>query len=198
MSTHAVFIHPACEATNFHIHLQFIFAAMKVPFFVFASVLLFSACSGGEKKIVKIEKKVVWKAPVAVAPNREMMVEIAGMSCVHACGGSIRTALRETNAVDRVSFDFVTDRKVNTAFITFDKEKITADRILNIINTLNDKQFTTGKVSTKSLEAPPAAETTPVKVEIEKKQELSHTTTNVDATGIQFPNLFDLFVTVIS
>lgn len=128
---------------------------MKALFPVTLSILMIaSACGGsGEKKIISVEKKIVMKQPVKVNVNREMTVQVEGMSCEHACGGAIRMALKETGAVDRCSFDFEADRKVNTAFITFDKDKISADKIVSIIEKVNEGQFTTSNASTKTIEA---------------------------------------------
>jgi copper chaperone CopZ len=77
---------------------------------------------------------------------------VEGMTCEHACGGSIRMALMDTKAVNRVKFDFVSDRKVNTAYVYFDKSKINADEIVKIIEDLNEGQFTTHKVETSTFE----------------------------------------------
>jgi copper chaperone CopZ len=171
---------------------------MKFLFFPLVSLLVVSSCSSenGEKKIISVEKKVVYKPTVKVNADRKLAVEVSGMTCEHACGGSIRMALKETNAVDRVSFDFETDRKVNTAFITFDKSKISADEIVAIIEKINDKQFTTGKVSseaveTKATEGGTSSNSTSSS-EVKPKIEVSTT------TNFEMPNLFELFSKIIS
>ena len=116
------------------------------------SVITFSCGSNGEKKMISVEKKVVLKPAAPVAANAKLDVEIAGMSCEHACGGSIRMALKETEAVDRVSFvEFSTDNEYNKATITYDQNKISESQILSIIEDLNDHQFTTGKAATEKL-----------------------------------------------
>ena len=126
---------------------------MKLAFILPVSFLLLTASCGGsgEKKILSIEKKEVIKTPEKVAVNRELSVDIAGMTCEQGCGGTIRMALKETGAVDRCSFDFKEGRTVNTAYITFDKDKISPDKILSIIAKLNDKQFTTSNPATKTI-----------------------------------------------
>jgi len=164
-----------------------------------AFLLLTVSCSdNSEKKILSVEKKVVYKEAVPVAVNRQLSVEVIGMSCEHACGGAIRTALKETNAVERCSFDFETDRKVNTAFITFDKDKISADEILAIIKKLNEGQFTTGKTTTKVIEATaPATEKTTGST-MPKKNSESTETIEVSSTSFEFPNLFELLTSIVS
>lgn len=121
---------------------------LAVSFVLFSLV---SCSSNEEKKIIKIEKKAMYKPLEKVVPTKKLTVDVNGMSCEHACGGSIRMALKETNAVDRVSFDFETDRKTNKAFIAFDDKKISEKDIVNIIEKINDKQFTTGEAITTSI-----------------------------------------------
>ena len=118
------------------------------------SYVLFSlaSCSSNEeKKIIKIEKNVMSKPLKKVVPTKKLAIDVSGMTCEHACGGSIRMALKETNAVERVSFDFETDRKTNKAFIAYDDKKISEKDIVTIIEKINDKQFTTGEADVTSI-----------------------------------------------
>lgn len=121
---------------------------IAVSFVLFS---LASCSSNEEKKIIKIEKKVMYKPLEKVVPTKKLAIDVSGMTCEHACGGSIRMALKETNAVDRVSFDFETDRKTNKAFIAFDDKKISQKEIVTIIEKINDKQFTTGEAITTTI-----------------------------------------------
>jgi copper chaperone CopZ len=121
---------------------------IAVSFVLFS---LASCSSNEEKKIIKIEKKVMYKPLKKVVPTKKLTIDVSGMTCEHACGGSIRMALKETNAVDRVSFDFETDRKTNKAFIAFDDKKISEKEIVTIIEKINDKQFTTGEAITTTI-----------------------------------------------
>ena len=102
---------------------------------------LFVACSQPEKQ-VEVAKKVEKKeAPVKVNVNKTISLNIEGMVCEMGCGSSIRKALKDTRAVDRCSFDFKDERKVNVATISFDSTAITKDKIVSIIGSLNYKQF---------------------------------------------------------
>jgi copper chaperone CopZ len=165
-----------------------------------ALFLLTVSCSDhSEKRILSVEKKIVYENAGPVAANRQLAVEVMGMSCEHACGGTIRTALKDTKAVDRCSFDFKPDRKVNTAFITFDKDKISADQIVSIIQKLNDGQFTTGKTATTSLEAPAAEPEKTTKTTIFRKTSTdSAEALEVSSTSFEFPNLFELLSSFVS
>jgi copper chaperone CopZ len=160
------------------------------------SLFLLGSCSSGEKKITSVEKKVAYKKLDSVQADRKLAVEVSGMSCEHACGGSIRMALKETGAVDRVSYDFKTGRKTNTAYITFDKSKISADKIVSIIETINEKQFTTGKTSSTDLEtitsssSPSSTESTEVKT--------SKINVEVSETTWKIPNVLSFFSHLIN
>jgi copper chaperone CopZ len=114
---------------------------MKKIFGGVVLLTLFVACGQPEKQVEvanKVEKK---ETPVAVNANKTISLNIEGMVCEMGCGSSIRKALKDTKAVDRCSFDFKDERKVNVATIAFDSTAITKDKIVSIISTLNDKQF---------------------------------------------------------
>lgn len=171
--------------------------AMKHLTFTLLGIIVLSSCTNenSEKKIISIEKKVVYEPTAKVNADRKLAVEVSGMTCEHACGGSIRMALKDTKAVDRVSFDFETDRKVNTAFITFDKSKISADEIVAIIETINEKQFTTGSVSSS------AVESTTKEVAAPSNSTNSSTKPKIEvstSTQFEMPNLYELFSKIIS
>lgn len=159
------------------------------------TILVLGSCSSPEKKVISIEKKVVYKKLEPVQANRKLAIEVSGMTCEHACGGSIRMALKETGAVDRVSYDFESGRKTNTAYITFDKSKISADKIVSIIETLNDKQFTTGKSTSTDLEeetkssSPSTTKTTTVITETKSTK----VDMDVPETSWEMPNIFEFF-----
>jgi copper chaperone CopZ len=168
------------------------------PLAIFAALVVASCAGSGEKKIISVEKKTVLKEPAKVVANRELSVEVAGMSCEHACGGAIRMALKETGAVDRCSFDFKENRETNTAFITFDKNKISADKIIRIIETINDKQFTASNAATKTIAATVqeenASSATPVQ---HSETEKSVKEIGVSHASFELPNLFELFSRMI-
>ena len=114
-------------------------------------IFLFSACSA-EKNDNKVIRKVSVKSYVApiVHADRLLTIEIEGMMCEMGCGASIRKELKGTAAVSSVEYDFVEDREVNVAKIAFDKDKISVDKIISILTTMNDKQFKVGKSSTEN------------------------------------------------
>lgn len=102
--------------------------------------LLF-ACGQPEKQVEVAKKVEKQEATVKVNVNKTISLNIEGMVCEMGCGSSIRKALKDTKAVDRCSFDFKDERKVNVATIAFDSTAISQDKIVSIISTINDKQF---------------------------------------------------------
>lgn len=127
---------------------------------------------------------------VAVNPNRKMTTEIDGMTCVMGCGSSIRKELLNTGAVSRCSFDFKGIDKTSTAMIEFDKDKISADEITDLIKKLNDGQFSLGKVSTEALAAE-VPESTGTEEASSSDKKLSSINVST-SSGIQLPNFIDL------
>ena len=61
-------------------------------------------------------------------------------------GGTIRSELWETAAIESCEFDFEQGRERNIAKIAFDKDKITVDQIISIVSNLNEGQFGSWKV----------------------------------------------------
>lgn len=170
-------------------------SSMKKVIYVVVGALALSitSCGGyGEKKIISVEKKVTYNKLKPVHADRKLAIEVSGMSCEHACGGSIRMALKETGAVDRVSYDFEDGRKTNTAYITFDKSKITVDKIVSIIESINEKQFTTGKTSSSDLETTTSLDAESTATTTEQKE-----TVSMKTSSIQLPNLYKIFASLI-
>ncbi len=101
-----------------------------------------------------------------VKADRLLVVDLEGMVCEKGCGGSIRAELYASNAVKEVSFDFDEERTVDVAKVAYDRNKITADKIVAIIAAANEGQFNV--INTRS---EPYVETSPV--EEEKTSSLS-------------------------
>jgi copper chaperone CopZ len=114
-------------------------------------VVVFSACNSTPETIVLRREKVVKTTKTKVSGTKKMTTEIEGMTCEMGCGGSIRKALKETGGVERVQYDFVEGRKKQVALITYDAVKIDAQKMLQLIQTINEKQFTAKLVKDESI-----------------------------------------------
>lgn len=100
-------------------------------------IMTLFACNSNSSNEVK--KQV---APVITAKaNKTIHLDIEGMVCEMGCGSSIRKALKNTHAVTQCSFDFKEDRKQNMATISFDSTQISTNKIIALVEKLNDGQF---------------------------------------------------------
>ena len=124
---------------------------MKLFTFIFATSLLIGCTSETSTESPKLitEHFKVEKEKEPVIPNKILTMEVDGMSCVMGCGSSIRKELYTTNGVSEVEFDFEDGRKTQKAFIKFNSNKVSIEEMVQIVNTMNDNQFTVGNTSEK-------------------------------------------------
>jgi copper chaperone CopZ len=115
-------------------------------------VLALMACSSNPEVVHLRTEKAKKKEVVKVDPNKTMTADVVGMTCEMGCGGSIRTKLKATGAVSRVQFDFVEGRKEQGMTVYFDEAKITQKQMMDILQTMNEQQFTLANVAIQSLE----------------------------------------------
>lgn len=146
--------------------IKFKTQTMKNIIYIFISLIILSCNSKTEKEITRKEHVETQEDNTPkVNPNKMLTIEIDGMSCVMGCGSSIRKELYATKGVSEVEFDFEEHRTTNIAKIKFDKDLVTVDEMVNIINSMNEKQFKVGKTSTENIEIEPIEE------EIEQEKE---------------------------
>lgn len=86
--------------------------------------------------------------------DRSVSLSITGMVCEMGCGGSIRKALKKTNSVTSVKFDFVEERAENTVQIAYNSATINPEEIIRIIKQLNDGQFDAQLIKDQALSTP--------------------------------------------
>lgn len=145
-----------------------------------------------------------------VKADKVLNANIDGMVCEKGCGSSIRKELLNTHAVESCEFDFQNDRKTNLVKIAFDQDKITVDRIISILNAMNEKQFKVIDTSTSDFESKnnvkeskvkeieTSANTTP-----EMKEEVDVLPKSIESeeTGggsMETPNLLQIFSRLIT
>lgn len=163
------------------------------------SALLFgtiTACEQSESVAENTSKEVTSDEVFAVEPNSVALVEVQGMSCEMGCGSEIRKGLKSSGAVASTKFvDFDADNETNIARIEFDDADLTDADIKKIIEGLNDGQFTVGAIEINQLEKTSETKTSEVNTEEVKKSEKA--TATMSETSWEFPNLFDLFSTLV-
>ena len=74
--------------------------------------------------------------------NAIQEIGVQGMVCQMGCGGSIRKALKETCAVERVEVNYIDTLEEQTIKVYYNKAKISPQQMLHILANVNDKQFT--------------------------------------------------------
>lgn len=165
---------------------------MKKIFTIVAGLALITACSNATNEVAtneNVKEISSEKEVVQVTPNQLLTMEISGMSCEMACGGAIREGLIETGAVARVQYiDFNMDEETNVAKVYFDDSKISKEKIVEIVSSLNKNQFTVGKTridsyseATSSLEYPESG-----------SNDQSVETMSISTDLVALPNLFDV------
>ncbi len=181
---------------------------MKIlsPFFLLVLLSGVFSCSGGSRpQIVKHEKKkshILIKTD-KVEADKMLSAKIEGMMCEKGCGSSIRKELMNTNAVQSCEFDFESDRKENRVSIAFDQDKISVDRLISILNKINDKQFRVTKSSTSDIQ--PGKPTDDSKEESYIQEESTDVHLQKDEAHIvsadstfETPNLLQIFSRIIT
>lgn len=126
---------------------------------VFAIIGILTSCqqdqptvNGSENVQPQNSQENLQAKAASVNPTHQIEIPIVGMSCEMACGGSIRKELFNTDAVNRVQFDFKMARDTNVAIIKYDANQISQEKIVDLIQHINDGQFTTGKIHIDELE----------------------------------------------
>ena len=157
---------------------------MKRLVYIAAIFFVASACSS-ESETENSENEEATSEVAVVVPNRVLTMEVDGMVCEMGCGGSIRKELNGTGGVSAVEFDFEDERETNIATISFDKNLVTVDQIVEAVSKMQDGQFTVGKTSSETLD---------VVSSTENNTSSSTETSNIDvsSSSVEMPNLLDL------
>ena len=103
-------------------------------------LLLFFSCSQASKE--RKPKEPLSKVCQIVKANAIQEIGVQGMVCQMGCGGSIRKALKETCAVERVEVNYIDTLVEQTIKVYYNKAKISPQQMLHILANVNDKQFT--------------------------------------------------------
>lgn len=103
-------------------------------------LLFFTSCSQSSKERKPTEP--LSKVCQIVKANAIQEIGVQGMVCQMGCGGSIRKALKETCAVERVEVNYIDTLEEQTIKVYYNKAKISPQQMLHILANVNDKQFT--------------------------------------------------------
>jgi len=115
---------------------------------------LIGACSQVEETAsVATDHAIHSEEHTTVVPTALLTLDVKGMSCEMGCGASIRKELLSTKAVDRVKFDFKMGREVNVAEVFYNDSQISAEEITQLVEHINDQQFSVQPISNTPLSA---------------------------------------------
>jgi copper chaperone CopZ len=119
---------------------------MKTALYLLFSLLFLAACNNAT-----IDKKVSENKPATSnVANTKLALNVNGMVCKMGCGGAIRKELLATNAVEKVEVDFVEDKESQLITVYYNNSLSSKEKLLKVINEMNDKQFTAQTISESS------------------------------------------------
>jgi len=120
--------------------------SMKTALYLLFSLLFLAACNNAT-----IDKKVSENKPATSnVANTKLALNVNGMVCKMGCGGSIRKELLATNAVEKVEVDFVEEKESQLITVYYNNSLSSKEKLLKVINEMNDKQFTAQTISESS------------------------------------------------
>jgi copper chaperone CopZ len=105
-----------------------------------AFLILFISCSQTNTKNEQNEPQA--KVCKSVKANTTQEIGVKGMVCQMGCGGSIRKALKETCAVERVEVNYIDSLEEQVIKVYYNREQIAPKQMLQVLSELNDRQFT--------------------------------------------------------
>ncbi len=103
-------------------------------------LILFISCSQTNTKNEQNEPQA--KVCKSVKANTTQEIGVKGMVCQMGCGGSIRKALKETCAVERVEVNYIDSLEEQIIKVHYDRDQIAPKQMLLVLAGLNDRQFT--------------------------------------------------------
>lgn len=109
---------------------------------VLLPTLLFLLISCSQSGIENKKKEQQLKICKSVEANTIQEIGVKGMVCQMGCGGTIRKALKETCAVDRVEVSYIDSLEEQKIKVYYKRERIAPRQMLGMLADLNDKQFT--------------------------------------------------------
>jgi hypothetical protein len=129
----------------------------------------------------------------AKSANAVAEYEIEGMVCEMGCGASLRKGLYETGFVSEVKVDYAEENPSNSIRVYFNKDNISTDKMKEVIESLNEKQFKASLIETQDLSS------SDQKKYKEKQTNSSSGSSGVKAStkSLSFPNLTKLLNSLI-
>jgi copper chaperone CopZ len=118
-----------------------------IPYIIVLGFLFACTNNSNSKKKTETSKEV----KQIIQANAQIDLDVEGMVCQMGCGGSMRKELKKTGAVAQVDVQFVEGNISQRVQVLYDSTLISANKISSILNTMNEKQFSTKIVSKKAI-----------------------------------------------
>lgn len=157
----------------------------------FSCMFVFSCTeeSTTSKKIISKEKIVI----NVIKANQFVTFEVKGMVCKMGCGSTIRKALFNTKAVASCEIQYESDRTTNFVQLGFDKNKISKEKLITVIEQLNKHQF-------KVINSKENKQQTSFK---KRSSKIIHPETfdnnpQMEETNVDMPNLIDIYTRLVT
>jgi len=165
---------------------------MKTALYLSSALFLIVSCQSQSTETVSQEKVVPTIQVVESAETKKTVasLEIEGMGCAMACGSAISKALSNLDGVVATDIDFDADRDADYAIVEFDENKVSADQMMEAVNTLRKGHY---KVSAVTIEQHvPAANNAASTEESKNGAESPKTKGQIDTRSLTLPNVLDI------
>lgn len=165
---------------------------MKTTLYISSVLFLIVSCQPQSTETVSEEKVTPTINVVQSAETKKTVasLEIEGMGCAMACGSAINKALSDLDGVVATEIDFDADRDSDFAIVEFDESKVSADQMMEAVNTLRKGHY---KVSAVTIEQHvPAANGASAVEDPKTGAEATKTKGQIDTRSFTLPNILDI------
>ena len=106
-------------------------------FAAFLVLIGLMACQNQSSNAIVVEK-IQEQGEVAKTSTK---LSIDGMTCAQGCGGKIHKELEKLPGVVTTQLDFVEERKVNVVTAEFQADKVSVEKMMEVVNTIADGKY---------------------------------------------------------
>ncbi len=116
---------------------NFVKMIIMKKFLVLFVLMVLMACQNQSSNAIVVEK-IQEQGEVAKTSAK---FTIDGMTCAHGCGGKIQKELEKLPGVVTTQLDFVEERKVNVVTADFQSDKVSVEKMMEVVNTIADGKY---------------------------------------------------------
>jgi Cu+-exporting ATPase len=106
-------------------------------FAAFLVLIGLMACQNQSNNAIVVER-IQEQGEVAKTSTK---LSIDGMTCAQGCGGKIQKELEKLPGVVTTQLDFVEERKVNVVTAEFQSDKVSVEKMMEVVNTIADGKY---------------------------------------------------------